>query len=172
MTKEDPYLDDKIATIADFVGRDFMRLAKELRKVQEQRPDIFAEVAEQVGIGKRRAYALARVARIFDDLDVPDERLNRIGWAKLNRLSGHLNEDNAEQLLSLAEETTVYSLDAVLRGEVPVAGARVVLLYLPEAVHDRFQALLVKHGAKPKANGGLTGKENALMGLISGLANT
>lgn len=169
MNDNDPYIDDKIATIADFVGRDFMRLARELRQVQEQRSEIFIEVAEQVGIGRRKAFALARIARIFEDLGIPDERLNRIGWAKLNRLSGHLDEDNAEQLLSLAEESTAYGLDAVLKGEQPIDGAKVLLLYLPEAVHDRFQTLLIKHGAKPKANGGLADKEDALMSLITEL---
>lgn len=172
MTNKDPYINDKIATIADFVGRDFMRLARELRQLQEQRSDIFVEVAEQIGVGRRRAYALARIARIFEHLGVPDERLNRVGWAKLNRLSGHLDEDNAEQLLSLAEETTAYGLDAVLKGEQPIDGAKVLLLYLPEAVHDRFQALLIQHGAKLKANGGLADKESALMSLITELSDS
>ena len=115
MTKEDPYLDDKIAIIADFVGRDFMRLAKELQQVQEKRSDMFIEVAERGGIGRRKAFALARIgrrkafalariARLFDDLDIPDEQLNRIGWAKLNRISGHLDEDNSVHILSLAED--------------------------------------------------------------------
>ena len=75
MTNKDPYLDEKIATIADFVGRDFMRLARELLQLQEQRSDMFVEVAEQVGIGRHKSFALARIARIFNDLNIPDERL-------------------------------------------------------------------------------------------------
>ncbi|MBB5045265.1 hypothetical protein [Shinella fusca] len=168
MTKEDPYLDDKIAIIADFVGRDFMRLANELQQVQEQRSDMFIEVAERVGIGRRKAFALARIARLFEDLDIPDEQLNRIGWAKLNRISGHLDEDNAVHLLSLAESNTFYELDAILKGKQPIDGAKILLLHLKEADHARLYKLLVEHGAKPTGNGGLSGKEEALVNLLSG----
>jgi hypothetical protein len=170
MTTKDPYIDDKVAIIADFVGRDFMRLARELRQVQEQRSDLFVEVAKLLGIGQRRAFALARVARLFDELHVPDERLNKIGWAKLNRISGHLDEGNAEQLLSFCEKLTSHGLDVVLKGEQPVDGAKVVLLYLPEEVHDRFRALLLMHGAKPTVSGGLANKEQALASLIGEFA--
>ena len=168
MTKENAYLDDKIALIADFVGRDFMRLAKELQQVQEQRSDMFIEVADRVGIGRRKAFALARIARIFIDLDIPDERLNRIGWAKLNRISGHLNEDNAIHLLALAEEDTFYELDSILKGKQPVGEAKVLLLHLTEADHAYLCKLLLEHGAKPTGNGGLSGKEEALMNLLPG----
>nr|WP_145959197.1 hypothetical protein [Rhizobium sp. ACO-34A] len=172
MTNKDPYLDEKIATIADFVGRDFMRLARELLQLQEQRSDMFVEVAEQVGIGRRKSFALARIARIFNDLNIPDERLNRIGWAKLNRISGHLDEDNALHLLALAEDYTFYELDAILKGKQPVDGAKVLLLHLPEDIHSRFREVLIKHGARPTASGGLSGKERALANLLAELTDS
>lgn len=161
---------EKTALIADFVGRDFMKLARELWQLQEQKPDIFTKVVDQVGIGRRKAFALARIARLFDELGVDDERLNKIGWAKLNRISGHLEPDNAEQLLILAEENTAYGLDAILKGEQPIKEGKFMLLCLPETDHKRLCMALIDHGAKPAINGGLSGKEAALIHILDDLA--
>ena len=167
MNKSDKMIEDKIATLADYVGRDFMRLARELKELQDIRPDVFIQVVDKIELGRRTAFALARIGRIFSDLGIPDEQLNKIGWAKLNRIGGHLNEENAEQLLELAEHHTYRELDLILKGEEPVEGTKVMLLYLPEADHARVTQLMMEHGAKPSPNGGLTGKEAALMSLLS-----
>ncbi|NGO62456.1 hypothetical protein G6N76_02125 [Rhizobium daejeonense] len=172
MSSTHPYTADKAALLADYVGRDFLRLARELRRVQEQRSDLFIEVAEEIGLGRRKAFALARVARIFDDLDIDDLRLNKIGWAKLNKVSSRLNEDNAERLLTLAEEHTSHQLDSVLKGELPVDGARVVLLYFTEEDYALLSKRLLEHGAQLSSNGGIAGKEQALMSLIRELGGS
>lgn len=172
MSNMNPYTADKVALLADYVGRDFLRLARELRRVQEQRSDLFIEVAEEIGLGRRKAFALARVARVFDDLDIDDQRLNKIGWAKLNKISRHLAAHNAEQLLKLAEDHTSYQLDAVLKGELPVGDARVVLLYFTEEDFALLSKRLLEHGAQLSANGGIAGKEQALMKIVGALSDS
>lgn len=172
MTISDKTIDDKIAILADYVGRDFMRLARELKELQDIKPDMFIEVVDKLELGKRTAFALARIGRIFGDFDVPDEQLNRIGWAKLNRIGGYLNEENAAHLLSMAESHTYHQLDLILKGQEPVEGTKVMLLYLAEADHIRLSQLMMQHGAKPSPNGGLVGKEAALMAILSGLPSS
>lgn len=169
MMNNNSYMEDKVTIIADYVGRDFMKLARELRELQLTKSDVFLEVAKKVGLGERKAFALARIARIFDELNVPDLRLNKIGWAKLQRISSYLDEDNAETLLSLAEEQTDHELSLSLRGESPIAGAKVMVLYLPEDVHSSFRNLLIKFGAKPTSTGRLVGNDEALKRLAISL---
>lgn len=171
MTNSKTSLDAKIDVLADYVGRDFMRLARELRELQDIKPDVFVEVVERLQIGKRRAFALARIARLFSELGIPDDQLHRIGWTKLNRIGGHLDADNARHLLSLAENHTAHELDLILKGSKPIEGAKVMLLYLPEDEHARLSTLLIKHGAKPSPNGGLADKESALMKMLSSIAD-
>lgn len=169
MTNSKTSLDAKIDVLADYVGRDFMRLARELKELQDLRPDAFMEVVERLSLGRRRAFALARIARLFSELDIPDDQLHRIGWTKLNLIGSHLDAENAQHLLALAESHTAHELDLVLKGKKPVEGAKVMLLYLPEADHAYLSKLMVEHGAKPNPNGGLTGKEAALMNLLSSI---
>ena len=153
---------ERVAVLADYVGKNFMMLARELKQLQDEKPDLFMPVVKQLGMGRRRAFALARIARIFECLKVPDARLNAIGWTKLNRIGTDLDEDNAEVLLSLAETHTAHKLDLILRGTVPADGARVAVFYLPEEDHARLTKLLTQYGAIVGPNGGITNKERAL----------
>jgi hypothetical protein len=158
--------EDKAEIIANYIGINFLA-AKELRELQDLKPDVFLKVAEMAGLGKRVAYALARIARQFDDLGVPEERLHAIGWTKLQIVGRYLTEDNADYLLELAETSTVYELESRLRGEIPIEDARVVTLYLSPEQHERFKVKLVANGAVPSGNG-LLRKEKALMAIVDG----
>ncbi|MBJ7533656.1 hypothetical protein JDN40_06025 [Rhodomicrobium vannielii ATCC 17100] len=157
--------EEKAEIIANYIGINFLAAAKELRELQDIKPDVFLKVAEMAGLGKRTAYALARIARQFDVLGVPEERLRAIGWAKLQIIGRYLTEENAGVLLELAEKNTVYELESRLRGEIPVEDARVIMLYLAPDQYERFKAKLIAHGAVPSGNG-LLRKEKALMAII------
>lgn len=68
MTKKDLSFDEKVEFIANFIGDNFLRVARALRELQDEQPDIFLKVAELAGLSNRKAYALARISRQFDDL--------------------------------------------------------------------------------------------------------
>ena len=166
MNRKVSFIEDKAEVIANYIGYDFLNLAEELRDLQDAKPDIFMTVVKMAGLSTRKAYALARISRQFDDLGVPDERLHAIGWTKLQVIGRHLTEENADYLLNLAEHNTVHDLEALLRGERLIEDARVMVLYFSPEEHDLVRGALIRHGAV--ANGkGLLKKEAALIALIS-----
>lgn len=165
MKKAAKSFEEKAEVIANYIGNNFLELAKELRELQEVKPDIFTKVAQMAGLSPRKAYALARISRQFQDLGVPEERLRTIGWTKLQIIGRYLTEENAEYLLQRAELDTVYELESRLRGEAPVEDARVMMLYLPPQDYERLKAKLIAHGAVPNGSG-LLRKEAALMAFI------
>lgn len=166
MKKKDPIIKERAEFLADLIGGKFLKLARELRELKETHPEIFWEVTERAGISRRKAYALVRVAKQFDDLNVQEARLYAIGWAKLVIIGRYLTKKNGEQLLQLAEQSTVHDLKALLRGEVPVVDARLVTLYLSPEEYEVLRAKLVAHGALPSGNG-LIKKEEALMAALA-----
>ncbi len=163
MSKKKSALDEKVEFVASLIGDNFLRLAWALRELQDEQPDIFLKVVELVGLSPRKAYALARIARQFDG--VAEERLHFIGWSKLMIVGRYLTEDNIEYLLNLAEKNTSHDLEVLLRGETPVADAKVMVLYLAPDDHTRLKAALIKHGAVVSGHG-LAKMEIALMALI------
>jgi hypothetical protein len=165
MKKKDQSFEGKVEVIANYIGINFIHLAKELRELQEAKPDIFLKVAKMAGLSSRKAYALARISRQFDDLGVPEERLQALGWTKLQIIGRYLSGDNAESLLQLAEQNTVHELESRLRGEPPVEDARVMVFYFSPQDYERLKAKLVKHGAIVSGKG-LLKKEAALMALV------
>jgi hypothetical protein len=163
MPKYKSALDEKAEFIASLIGDNFLRLAWALRELQDTQPDIFLKVVDLVGLSPRKAYALTRIARQFDN--VAEERLHFIGWSKLTIIGRYLTENNIEYLLQLAEENTSYDLQVRLRGETPIEGAKVVQLYLAPDNHKRLKTALMKHGAVASGNG-LAKMESALMALV------
>ncbi|WP_137113830.1 hypothetical protein [Mesorhizobium sp. GR13] len=165
MATSDVSLQKKVDIAASFIGDNFLRVAKALRKLQDDDPEIFLKVAESLGISRRKAYALARIDRQFTELGVEENRLYVIGWSKLQIVGRYLIGENAEYLLQLAEQNTSHDLEILLRGETPVEDAKVVQLYLAAEDYKRLRATLKKYGAVVSGNG-LAKTEIALMALI------
>lgn len=165
MATTDISLQKKVDIVASFIGDNFLRVAKALRELQDDDPEIFLKVAKRLGISRRKAYALARIDRQFTELGVEENRLYFIGWSKLQIVGRHLTDENAEYLLQLAEQNTSHDLEVLLRGETPIEDAKVVQLYLAPADHKRLKAALIKHGAGASGNG-LAKMESALMALV------
>ncbi|OQM76238.1 hypothetical protein [Manganibacter manganicus] len=157
---------EKSEFLADLIGDRFLKLAQELRELKDTQPDILWEVVELAGISRRKAYALVRIARQFEELDIPEARLYAIGWTKLAVIGRYLTELNGEQLLKLAEQNTVHDLEALLRGEAPVEDARLVTLYLAPEQYEVLRTKLVAHGALPSGNG-MIKVEEALMAALA-----
>lgn len=158
--------DDIADFIAGYTVNNFMTLAKYLQKIQEQYPELFVGVADRLGIKRRRAYALARIAKIFGELKTPTERLNKIGWTKLQIISRGITPFNAEDRLALAECCTVHELEKLLQGEIPIEEPKVLVFYLSIHDYEKARSVLLKYGAMVRGKG-FVGKEEALMKLIA-----
>ena len=152
---------DLVNLMNSMVGGDFVVAARMLREAQDEFPDKFAQVAKDLGIGKRKAYALAQINRTFDDLGVPWERLRQIGWTKLMIIAPYAGEDSLDGLLDLAEACTAHELSRHLHGEPVFADEHCVILYLSNEQYQVFEQALVGHGAL-RSTRGMAGKEAAL----------
>lgn len=163
---------DRIAAIADFIGRDFLRLAKELQQLRDTKPNLFDEVITCTGISQNKAHMLERLAYIFTELAIPEQQLNRIGWSKINQLNKVIDKSNAAMLLKLAEETTFDMLNSILSNGEPFDGKRVMLLNLAQTEHELLSKALQEYGAIPTSDNGLSNKEAAFMHILNKLQTT
>jgi hypothetical protein len=153
MATPDISLQKKVDIAASFVADNFLKVAKALRELQDDNPEIFLKVAESLGISRRKAYALARIDRQFTDLGVERNRLHFIGWSRLQIVGRYLTDENAEYLLQLAEQNTSHDLEILLRGETPIEDAKVVQLYLAAEDYKRRRAALTTYGAMVSGDG-------------------
>lgn len=145
---------------------DFIALALHLRDVTEDRGAAFLEAAEQEGVKARRAYYLREVARLLDRIDTPHDRLRNIGWTKLSIIAQHLTPENAETMLSAAEQSTVTDLKDIVAGREPPAKRHVMFFYLDDDQHAVVRRALLAHGANPSSRG-LHDKEAALVNALT-----
>lgn len=154
--------------IASAMTDDFLDLARRLRDVHNLAPDDFRSVIKMAGVGKRKGYALLQIDRCFGALTFDRDRLLAIGWSKAVVLARHIDQQNCEQLLSLAEEHTVHDLAVILSGGVAHPNQRVVLLYLAAEDYALFEQFALKYGASREGRG-LAGKEQAVVTMMAEL---
>lgn len=128
------------------------------------------ELVAHTKLSKRAVCYLLKVWRRFSDLDIPRERLAQIGWTKLAAIAENCDPGDEQNALALAETSTLKELPARLKGMPAKPKARTVLLRLTPRQHERFEAILLAHGAsRPKKGWGLSGKEKALMKALGQL---
>jgi hypothetical protein len=116
-------------------------------------------------IGRRKAYYLVEVSRIFDPLTVPRARLRKIGWTKLQLIGKHVTPNNLDALLHLAEECNAKELERLMRGEKPLGNARCVLMYFSPKQYDELEDALVQHGGVRRGRG-VENKEEAMISIV------
>ena len=158
----------KVEYTIDWVGDSFLLLARRLRDVQDETPEMFASVAKLNGIGLRKAFYLARIDRQFRTLGVDENHLCAIGWSKLRLICDHITEASCKQLLQLAETSTVHELELKMRNEEPVDGTRCVTLYFEPAEYEIFAAAILSNGGL-KSGRGLAGQEKALIKALASI---
>ncbi len=144
------------------LGDEFLELAALLRQLQEKQPDDFKALLSMPELGRRKGYYLVEIDRAFADLGVPSERLNKIGWTKLQLIARHVTPENLEALLTLAEAHTAKNLDLIMRGKEPILGGKTVLLFFNSKQFEAFSKAIIEHGAV-KNGAGYIGKEKALI---------
>lgn len=157
---------DKIESVADLIGDNFLELARLLRELQDEDPDTFFPVVDRLGLSPRKAYYLVKIDRTFRSLPIPTERLHRIGWTKLQLIAPHVTPETWVELIELAETRTVHQLEAILRGEETGDREHCVLLYLSEVQYEVFRRAVLAHGALI-ARGQIKGREEALTAALS-----
>lgn len=145
----------------------FLDVARQLRQTLEETPDEFLRVASRLGVEKRKAYYLVEIDRNLDGLKIDRQRLQRIGWTKLQIIGDHINDQNADDLLTQAEEHTAHELTRLMKREPVDAEPRehVVLLYLTKSEYDVFRSVVTAHGAVASGSG-ISGKEQALTAAL------
>ena len=174
MTISTEDLFDKAMALSGDVDDNFLELGKALRQLQDRDPDLFHKIVAKSNLGRRKAYYVVEVSRIFDPLPVPRARLRKIGWTKLQLIAKHVDASNLEDLLKLAESENTKELKRRMKGEKPMGNAHCVLMYFTPKQYAELEAALLKNGAT-RSGRGLVDKEealiNALRKTVPGLEN-
>ena len=83
------------------------------------------------------------------------------------KISGHINKENWQELLEMAESHNVKQIEATLKGEKPQTNAHCFLAYFDAKDYKLVEELLVQNGAKRSGRGkGLVDKEAALVRIF------
>lgn len=152
--------------------RSAYRLAKAVRQLQkDEGSELFDDLWRNGHIGRRRAYYLARIGETFEELSVPEDKLERIGWTKLMVIAQGITAENASSRLKLATAPgmTVKKLQSLVLKKPNGPPRRRLIISLSEGQHARAVATLKKFGAKNTDNGSLEGMAAALMALFDHL---
>jgi hypothetical protein len=159
---------DKAMALSADVEDNFLELGRSLRQLLDGDADLFQQIVDKTNLGRRKAYYLVEVSRIFDPLPVLRARLRRIGWIKLQLIGKHVTPSNLEDLLQLAEATPSKELERQMRGEEPLGNAHCVLMYFSPKDFELLEETLIEHGPTrvPHRRGGLQGKEKALIAAL------
>ena len=165
MTLNIEALYQKTKEMAADVDDTFLDLGRHLRQLLDRDPELFQKIVAQTALGRRKAYYLVEISRVFDPLQVSRPRLKKLGWTKLQLIGKHVTQDNVEELMELAESMNTKQLERKMKGKMPIKNAACVLMYFnPTAVKELEQAL-EKYGATPTPRG-IQDREEALIRMI------
>jgi hypothetical protein len=156
---------DKALELFAKVPDKFLDLGRALRQLQDRDPELFQKFVAKTGIGRRKAYYLVEISRTFEPLQVSRARLHDLGWTKVQLLGKHVTQDNVEELLKLAEDTSANELERVLSGKKSLGNARCVLMYFSPKQYDELEDALVGHGGVRRGRG-VENKEEAMIKMV------
>ena len=160
---EDAY--NKIIRLSTHVDQNFIELGRLLRQLKERDKELFKQVCEDSGLGRRKGYYLVAIVKQFEGLPITDAQLASIGWTKAEIIGKHVTTDNWPELLAEAQQRSTRDLKIIMSGGQPVRGTKCVVLYLKPNHYERFQKAIKTHGGKVEG-GSLKNKERALMNII------
>ena len=156
---------EKALTLSGNVEDNFLDLAKSLRQLRDREPDLVKRIWEKTNLGSRKAYYLMNIDEWYTGLPVGRARLKAIGWTKLQIIGPHINAENCDELLDMAENNTAAQLKVLMKGEKPVKDAHCVLMYLSARQYKEFESVLLSHGAT-RSGRGILNKEDALIAAL------
>ena len=140
--------------------------ARFLRTVREENRDEFKSVATKLRMRLRKAYHLAQIDEALSDMDIPAERMQRLGWTKLSILAAYGKKETIDDLLDVAEDCTAHELKMYIHKGGIDPGGRTVVLHFSKEQYGLLEEALRAKGAEPHPRG-LLGKEAALMTLVT-----
>lgn len=159
--------DGELDVMARLASYGLISVAQYLRQIEDDYPEHLPVIAKLLGMARHEASSMARIDRIYKELDVEDDRIAALGWPKMVVLSEFLSYGNRDELLELAGRTTAKELAQILLAQPP--GTKPVVFYFTEQQYQRLEKAVVAHGAirgRPTRNG-LSGKEEALLRAIA-----
>ncbi len=148
------------------LGSKFLELGSLLRKLQSSNFDNFKTLYEIPQLGRRKAYYLIEIDKVFGGKPELAVRLNKIGWTKLSLLAKFVNDDNILDALQFAELHTAWDMQVILKSGDSTFSTRSVLLRFTLPDFDKFASKIVAYGAKPTPDGGYHNKEAALLAAL------
>ena len=165
LSTEDLY--DKAKALSGDVEDNFLELGRSLRQLLDRDPELFKKIVAKANLGRRKAYYLVEVSRIFDPLPIPRSRLRKIGWTKLQLIGKHIEPDNMEELLQLLAEVHQRQRprERHLRGEKPLGNAHCVLMYFSPKEYRELEEALIRNGGT-RSGRGILNKEKALINVV------
>jgi hypothetical protein len=164
MSKVDMLLENAVR-LSDRPEDTFPKLARALAKLYAHDKNLLRQFLGASTMGRRKAYYLIELGKRIQGLKLPEKRLKRIGWTKMQVLAKHLTLANADDLLARAEANSAQKLAAMLRGEQCRERARCVLLYFSPRQYREFERAVLSHGGS-RSGRGLVAKEEALIKAI------
>lgn len=159
---------EKAIELLNAFDTSFLELARLLRTAQDADPDLFEQLIQLPGLGRRKAYYLAKIDRVFEAFLLHKNVLVEIGWTKLSIIAPHVSAETVFHLLDLARTHTAKELTSIMKGDVPVKNAKVVVLYFAPKEYKIYAKAALNYGAKA-AGRGLANQEEAILGMIAKL---
>lgn len=146
----------------------FLQIARILRELSDtlaagpgpdkQKP--LEDCLKKAKIGRRRAFYLIEIDRVYGQMPVPKKRLAAIGWTKLGLMAKYVEPDHADAWLAFAEKSTVEQLKAFLAGkDLP---SHTLTFKLSNQQYSIIAGTLLANGAYLTSGAGLANKEAAL----------
>ena len=89
-----------MALSAQSIDESFMELGKSLRQLLDRDPDLFKQVVDRPTSVRAKRTTSSKIARAFQPLPIPRNRLLALGWTKLEKISKHVSKQ--EQLARAA----------------------------------------------------------------------
>jgi hypothetical protein len=143
-----------------------LETASFLREIRDEHTDEFQATAKKLKIGLRKAHHLAQIDKKLDEMNIPAERVKRLGWTKLSLLAAYGKAETIDDLIEVAETCTAHELKMYIRDGKFDPDGRTIVLHLDREQYARLEQALLAKGAKLEPRG-LLEKEAALMRLVS-----
>ncbi|TXN72852.1 hypothetical protein [Methylobacterium sp. WL6] len=150
-----------VKLVTDLAGKpaSFYDLARRLHELHAASSSDFRKITTNGVVGRRRAYQMVRIARVFGPSKIPAPDLEAVGFTKLNLLAEKnekgsvLTTAEVEFLVDWAAQHTVKALQDRLAKDPDKQKKRVVAIYLTQAEYSLYRAAMMKFGAPPVGKG-------------------
>lgn len=146
--------------------RRFLELGAALRAMKASASPTFSQILKEPSLGRRRAYYFMEIDRVFGAMPAHHKRLTKLGWSKCALVARHAHGDNLEELLHLAEVSTVQELRSLFGKPGGGRGARALLLQWEPMDFQYVRRVLLENGAYETSRG-MRNKEVALLRALA-----